>query len=106
MEEENNPIQELGTKKAESYEAQTTQNTGTKKQNNFALVSFILSLVGLIIAGLPCGIVAVILGIISLVKFDSTKEKGKGFGIAGLVIGVIDVVAVIVNIVITASALV
>ncbi len=105
MEEENNPIQEPGAKKEETREAQTTQNVGPKKQNNFALVSFILSLVGLIIAGLPCGIVAVVLGIISLVKFDATKEKGKGFGIAGLAIGIFDAVGAIIIILRTVATL-
>lgn len=104
MEENNNPIQEPGVKK-EEYTAQTTQNVGQRKQNSMALASFIIALVGLIVAGLPCGIVAVILGIVGLVKFDATKEKGKGFAIAGLVVGVIDVIAVVLNIIIQASAL-
>lgn len=104
MEENNNPIQEPGVK-TEEYTAQATQNVGTRKQNAMALASFILALVGLIVAGLPCGIVAVILGIIGLVKFDATKEKGKGFAIAGLVVGVIDVIAVVLNIIIQASQL-
>lgn len=104
MEENNNPIQEPGVK-TEEYTAQTTQNMGTRKQNSMALASFILALVGLIVAGLPCGVVAVILGIVGLVKFDATKEKGKGFAIAGLVVGVIDIVAVVLNIIIQASAL-
>ena len=105
MEENNNPIQEPGVKK-EEYTAQTTQNVGQRKQNSMALTSFILSLVGLIVAGLPCGIVAIITGIIGLVKFDATKEKGKGFAIAGLIVGVIDVVAVIISTIARVAALV
>ena len=105
MEENNNPIQESGVK-TEEYTAQTTQNVGTRKQNSMALTSFILSLVGLIVAGLPCGIVAIIIGIIGLVKFDATKEKGKGFAIAGLIVGVIDVVAVIISTIARVAALV
>ena len=104
MEENNNPIQETGVKK-EEYTAQTTQSGGQRKQNAMALTSFILSLVGLIIAGLPCGIVAIVTGIIGLVKFDVTKEKGKGFAIAGLVVGVIDVIAVIVSTIIRLAAI-
>lgn len=105
MEENNNPIQEPGVK-TEEYTAQTTQNVGSRKQNSMALTSFILALVGLIVAGLPCGIVAVITGIIGLVKFDSTKEKGKGFAIAGLIVGVIDVVVVIITTIIRVAAMV
>ena len=104
MEENNNPIQEPGVKK-EEYTAQTTQNVGQRKQNSMALTSFIIALVGLLVAGLPCGIVAIVLGIVGLVKFDATKEKGKGFAITGLVVGVIDVIAVVLNIIIQASAI-
>ena len=108
MEENNNPIQESGVK-TEQYTAQTTQTAqtaGQRKQNAMALTSFIIALVGLLVAGLPCGIVAVVLGIVGLVKFDATKDKGKGFAIAGLVIGVIDVIAVVLNIIITAAYIV
>ena len=105
MEENNNPIQEPGVKK-EEYTAQTTQNVGQRKQNSMALTSFIVALVGLLVAGLPCGIVAVVLGIVGLVKFDATKEKGKGFAIAGLIVGVIDVVAVIISTIARVAALV
>ena len=90
---------------AQAQTAQVNQNTGVKKQNSMALTSFIISLVGLLVAGLPCGIVAIITGIVGLVKFKPEAEKGKGFAIAGLVIGVIDAVLVIINIFIQASAL-
>lgn len=76
MEENNNPIQESGVK-TEEYTAQTTQNVGTRKQNSMALTSFILSLVGLIVAGLPCGIVAIITGIIGLVNLTLQRKKEK-----------------------------
>lgn len=55
MEENNNPIQENGVNQ---------NNNGVKKANVYGLISFIFALVGLLIAGLPCGIVALITGII------------------------------------------
>lgn len=94
MEENNNPIQ--GTE---------TNNGGAKKVNNLALISFIFSLVGLIVAGLPCGIVALITGIMGLVKFKPETEKFKWMAIVGIVIGVADAVLVTINIVLQASAL-
>ena len=94
MEENNNPIQENGVNQNVNQ-----NNNGAKKVNAFGLISFIFSLVGLLVAGLPCGIVALITGIIGLVKFNKETEKLKGFAIAGIVIGVFDVVAVSLNVV-------
>lgn len=77
-------------------ENQTMQTPNMPKKNNVpALISFILSLVGLVIAGLPCGIAAVITGIIGMVKFNPETEKGKGFAIAGLIVGILDVIFVV-----------
>lgn len=107
MEEDNNPIQEVGTKTVEqnagqSSSGQTTNQTNSgvsKKVNGSALASFIFSLVGLIIAGLPCGIVAIITGILGLVKFNKETEKFKWMAIVGIIVGVADVVLVTLNII-------
>ena len=48
-----------------------------KRFNNYALASFILSLVGLLVAGIPCGIAAFVTGILGLVKFNPEKEKNN-----------------------------
>ena len=79
----------------ENKEPEIIENGSTKKLNKCGLVSFIFSLVGIIIAGLPCGIVAIITGIIVISTFKSDVQKGKWMGITGLVIGVLDVVIVI-----------
>lgn len=103
MEEDNNPIKESGVKTENYTTTETTQSVTSKKQNNMCLISFIISLVGLIVFAAPCGIASVIVGIVGLVKFDSSKEKGKGLGIAGIVIGAIDAIVGIINIVIQTS---
>ena len=94
MEEDNNPIQENGASQNVNQ-----NNNGVKKVNTYGVISFIFSLVGLLIAGLPCGIVALITGIIGLVKFNKATEKLKGFAIAGILIRVFDIVAVLLNVV-------
>ena len=105
MEEDNNPIKEMGTKTMEpnvgqSSGGQTSQaNSVAKKVNGSALASFIFSLVGLVIAGLPCGIVAIITGILGLVKFNKETEKFKWMAIVGIIVGVADVVLVTLNII-------
>ena len=98
MDENNNPIQEPGVKTEERTTTETTQNTGTRKTSAMALVSFIFSIVGLIIAALPCGIVALITGIIGVAKFNPAKDSGKGLAIAGIIIGIVDIIAGIANI--------
>lgn len=80
-------------------------NNVQKKMNVCALVSFIFSLIGIVIAGLPCGIVATITGIIGLVTFKAETQKGKGFAIAGLVIGILDIIIMIIYIVMNAAKL-
>jgi len=65
-----------------------------KKANPMCLASFILSLVGLLIAGIPCGIAAVITGIMGIVKFDAENHKFKWMGIVGIIIGIADVILV------------
>lgn len=65
-----------------------------KKANPMCLASFVLSLVGLLIAGIPCGVAAVITGILGLVKFDSETQKFKWMAIVGLIVGIADVILV------------
>ncbi len=100
MEGDNNPIKEVGNGSLQdSLQQNNNQGVNSKKVNNCALLSFIFSLVGLIVAGLPCGIVAVITGIIGLVKFNPSTEKSKWMAVTGLIIGVVDIVFVIIAIV-------
>lgn len=65
-----------------------------KKNNKSALTSLILSLVGIIIAGIPCGIGAVATGVTGLRNFNPETEKNKWMAIFGIVLGIIDVVLV------------
>lgn len=78
-------------------------NQETSKVNGLAIASFVVSLVGLIIFGLYCGLIALGMGITALKRIKIFPEmKGKGLAIAGIVIGSIDVffvlLATIINI--------
>ena len=122
MEEENNPIKTVGentetnqneTQKQEEkvYQAEVVnQNSNTqnmqKINNSFALASFICSMVGLLIFGIPCGVAAIVTGILGLVKFDSEKEKNKWMAIVGLVVGIFDfIIVAMYNVMRTSSSL-
>ena len=64
-----------------------------KELNVLGLISMIIAIVGLFIFGIPCGVTSLILGIIGIVTAGETK--GKGMAIAGIVVGAIDLVAVL-----------
>ena len=101
--EENNPIQEMDAKKIE--ETANGQTNIPKKANSLSLTSFIISLVGLLVAGLPCGIVAIITGIMGITKFKPETEKFKWMSVVGIIIGAIDVILTTLNIILTAVSL-
>ena len=73
------------------------QMQAPKKMNGACLASFILALVGIIVAGIPCGIAAIISGGIGLSKFNpETQKNNKWMAIIGIIVGIIDIVVVIV----------
>ena len=65
------------------------------RNNTLCLISFIFSMIGLLIMGIPCGTVAVVTGIIGIVKFKPKEEKNKWMGIVGLCVGAVDVILVL-----------
>lgn len=78
------------------------QETSEEKKG-MSIASMVLGLVGLIIAALPCGILAIIFSVLG------KKKGGKGFATAGLVLGIIDavfgVIAVISSVALVGSIL-
>lgn len=70
---------------------------GTPSTDSHATASFIMALVGLLIFGIILGLLAMIFGIISLGRINKSGGtlKGVGFATAGIIIGFIDVVALL-----------
>lgn len=66
--------------------ASMTQKT-SGNGSGLSIASFVLSIIGLIVAALICGILAIIFGGIGL-----ARGGRKGLAIAGLIIGIIDVI--------------
>jgi len=68
------------------------------KVEGLGLAGFVSSLVGLLVAAIPLGTIAIIFGAISLGKINKhpDKFKGKGFAITSLVVGIVDVVVGII----------
>jgi len=87
---------------------ENNQNNNIPVKSNiltFGIVCFILPLVGLLIAGIPCGIAAIITGIITIVKFIKEKEKLKAKNIIALFLAGIGMPMGIFDIVMVAIAL-
>lgn len=72
----------------EEKEVMKEENGAASSNGNgkgLAIASMVLGIVGLIVFGLPCGILAIIFSIVS-------KKKAKsGMATAGLVLGIIDI---------------
>ena len=88
-------MDENEVKQEENVNTNTTTSKEDKKLNICALLSFIFSLVGLLILGLLLGIAAVVLGIIGINKFDPDTQKCKWMAITGTAVGAVDVVFVL-----------
>jgi hypothetical protein len=75
----------------------TSDNNATIKIEELGLAGFVSSFVGLFILGTPLGLIGVIFGVISLLKIKKhpDKFKGRGFAITSLIVGLIDIVAII-----------
>lgn len=87
---------------AQSNQNVNTVNQGESKTNGQAIASFVVSLVGLIIFGLWCGLISLGLGITALKHIKAfPNEKGKGLAIAGIVIGSLDVIFVLLGTILT-----
>ncbi|MBA3679107.1 DUF4190 domain-containing protein [Candidatus Saccharibacteria bacterium] len=65
-----------------------------QKREGLALASFIVAIIGIFIFFLP--IVAIVLGIIALVKISKNGNSGKGFAWAGIIIGSVSILLLIV----------
>lgn len=76
----------------------TAAQPGQPKTIGIGIAGFIASLLGLLVAGLPLGVFAIIAGSIGLGKIERNpgKYKGKGFATAALIIGLVDVVGVLI----------
>ena len=58
-----------------------------------AIAAFVLSLVGILIAGIICGILGIIFASIALYEINQKPYlQGKGLAIAGLIISILDCV--------------
>ena len=66
--------------------SEVTSSEPANSGKGLATASMVLGIVGLIVAALPCGILAIIFSVVS------KKKMKSGMATAGLVLGIIDLV--------------
>ena len=82
----------------------TQQQNSPKKSIGLAVASMVLGIVAVVFSciiyiSIPCGIVGLILGAVSL----ATKKGGKGMAIAGIVCSIVAIAVVIISAIAGAS---
>ena len=69
------------------------------KFSGMAITGFVLSLVGILVLAIPCGIIGLVFSSVAMKDTLALVRRGRGMAIAGLVISIVDIVLGIVNIV-------
>lgn len=85
----------MGIVKEKKHNA-VTDSPAAGTTNGLAISGFIIGLVSLFIAGIPLGIVAIIFSAIALGQIPKKGQKGRGFAIAGLILGIIGIVGALI----------
>ena len=82
----------------QSNNATNTGNTDERQVEGFGIAGLAAGVVGLLIGGIPLGALAIVFGAISLSRMNKNpnKYKGKGLAIASLILGLVDVVALLI----------
>ncbi len=85
------------------YPPQYAPPPPTKRTNGFAITALVLGLIGLLILGPLMGILAIIFGAVGMGFANKNGGVGKGLAVAGLVLGICDILVFIVLIAVLTS---
>ena len=101
---ETNEVIENTNNVVENENVQPNNTTNEKSLNICCLLSFIFSMVGIIMFGLFCGLAATILGIVGLYNFKADSQKYRWMGITGVAVGAVEFVVLLINLVVSISS--
>ena len=79
----------------ETFERNSSENDerpAVKKYSGKSIAGFVLSLVGILVGAIPCGILGIILSALGQKEIDTYEYQGRALATSGLVISIIDVV--------------
>ena len=62
------------------------------RRNGLATASVVIALLGIVLFGIVTGLVAIVVGSVALGKIRDTHERGTGLAVAGVILGLADVV--------------
>lgn len=90
------PVQPMQQNQYDTQYHNPQMQSGSGKMTGTALGAFICSIVGFFIFSIPLGIVSISLGTSALNHIKNfPKDGGKGLAIAGIVIGIIEILLVV-----------
>lgn len=99
MDDDKTPLVKKEIKKNKKDFRTTIKNLIQRERfSGLAIAGFILGLLGLIIFGIPFGIAAFTMGLISFIMIMNSlgQLKGKGFAIAAFILGIVDIIGAII----------
>jgi hypothetical protein len=73
-----------------------TDSPTAGRTNGFGIAGFIVGLASLFVAGIPLGIAAIVFSIIAMGQIQEKGQKGRGFAIAGWILGALGLVGAII----------
>jgi len=84
--------QTLETESDKLETANDSEKATAKKYSGKSITGFVLSLVGILVAAIPCGIIGLVFSALGMKDAEINEYKGKGLAISGLIISIIDIV--------------
>ncbi len=74
-----------------------TENEPAPKLSIKALVGFIVSLAGVLVLAIPCGVVGLVFSALGIKEMNTLSKVGRGFVISGLIVSIVDIILGIYN---------
>jgi len=87
------PLSSVGT--LAGNEEKTTKEEINPPLSGLGVASLVISILGIFVAGIILGTLAIVFGLIGMSQCDKGQFSGKGFARSGLIIGIVDVVGAI-----------